>query len=309
MLTDIDKIATVLSALCFGGATNMSIKREQIEIQSPHNVVLEYVAAGLGDRIIAYMIDIAFIVAYFIFLTIFLPEDLLEDILGVDNASVLRFLLYILPLFFYDLFMEYLMNGQTPGKKVMKIRVIRLDGEKPGLQHYSIRWAFRVVENVLVIFGIIPIISSAVTRRHQRLGDLAAGTTVIKADADMFFSTSILHNKINKYEPVFVDTSWATRTDIQLIYHLLHRVFTKFPDREREMVAEMASRIREVYGINERINDPRADMNDTVLLRTFAKDYNYNESREDNSPTVTSSRVRYRYISQRVSAIKEANDD
>lgn len=222
-----------------------------------------------------------------------------------DIDNVLQFMIYMMPLLFYDLYMEYLLNGQTPGKKLMKIRVIRLDGEKPKLENYAIRWAFRIVENFFVLVGAIPISSYLLTKRCQRIGDLAAGTTVIKISEELFYSSSMLREKTENYKPFFADTSWATRQDIQLMYHLLHRVFTKQPAKEGAMLRQIAEKLREKY-LEENpasgVEDLK-DITDTKLVRIFAFDFNYYEAIGGSEPQLPNERNRGRYQRQNIRPI------
>ena len=71
------------------------------------------------------------------------------------------------------------MNGQSVGKRILKIKVISLDGSQPSIGQYFIRWLFRLVDFALTaqVGGLICV---AVSKNKQRIGDIVAGTTLIK---------------------------------------------------------------------------------------------------------------------------------
>src|SRR5690606_30771905 len=116
---------------------------QTIRVHTTQNVSIQYPLASLGDRLLAYIID-QFILFFYAYAAILL----LDKLLYTDNWWVF-FLIAGVPLIFYSLAFELLMNGQSPGKMAMRIRVIRLDGTPPGVGNYLMRWVFRFVD-----FGI-----------------------------------------------------------------------------------------------------------------------------------------------------------
>ncbi len=144
-----------------------------ITITTPQNIELEYDLASLGERIAAYLIDGLILGAYIVtVVTIFLTGNF-------SSRTEWVALLFLIPLFFYDLVSEVYMNGQSVGKKAMHIRVVSLDGAQATLGQYLIRWLFRLVDFTLSN-ALCAVICVAVSQRNQRLGDIVAGTTLIK---------------------------------------------------------------------------------------------------------------------------------
>jgi uncharacterized RDD family membrane protein YckC len=285
----------------------MTPKNNEIIIRSPHNVELDFKAAGLGERIIAYILDYVVIVIYFIAAGLLYPAEFISDIFGYDIGSILQFSVYAVPFFFYDLIFEYLMNGQTPGKKLMKIRVITLDGDKPALHHFAIRWAFRPIENGFLGFGMVPILSYLITSNNQRIGDLAANTAVIKIDKNQLFSHNILFDGHKEYKPAFIDTAWVERDDIDLIYYCLHKVYTRQSIKETAIVRQLAASLKERYDINP-VNDPDLNsLTDTMLLQRFARDYAYNQTHDHQNPVSVKAQRAKRSTKYRLSSISEAD--
>ena len=104
---------------------------EYVRIDTTQNVAIDYEIASLGERILAYLVDLLVFVAYGItWLTIMSG---IQDYISFADALIW---IILLPLFFYDLLCEVVMNGQSFGKKAMKIKVVKLDGSEPTFGSY-----------------------------------------------------------------------------------------------------------------------------------------------------------------------------
>lgn len=145
---------------------------ENISINTSQNVAIEQPVASVGERVAAGMLDYLFFIGYLFLVMIIM------NALPSKNNPILWFILS-LPLLLYHLIAEITMNGQSWGKKIFKIKVIKIDGSEPGFFDYFTRWIFRIVD-MLIIFGGVGIFTIIINGRGQRLGDLAAGTTVIR---------------------------------------------------------------------------------------------------------------------------------
>lgn len=99
----------------------------QLSITTTQNVNINFEAASLGERILAYLLDLVIWIAYSVVLSIILNLTDFDSLLsGMDNWSVMTiYTILYLPVIFYALVMESLLEGQTVGKKVMKIKVIK----------------------------------------------------------------------------------------------------------------------------------------------------------------------------------------
>ena len=96
----------------------------EIQIETTQNVTIEYKIGSVGDRIIATLIDLLILIGYTIALVLLISQLKLK--LGIAGVIIL----YI-PAFFYDLLCETFLNGQSFGKKIRKIKVVKLDGSQP----------------------------------------------------------------------------------------------------------------------------------------------------------------------------------
>jgi uncharacterized RDD family membrane protein YckC len=167
-----------------------------IKIQTSQNIELEYELAGIGDRLVAYIIDLLIYAAYGI--TVFLVADALGGINGAGWSP----LLLILPIFFYQLLCEIFLNGQSLGKKAKQIKVISLNGNQPNIGQYLIRWIFRIVDD-MIGSGVIAILTIALTDKTQRVGDLLAGTTVVRTNPQSTFQDTLFSETQEDYVPQF----------------------------------------------------------------------------------------------------------
>ncbi|BAY79455.1 RDD domain-containing protein (plasmid) [Nostoc linckia NIES-25] len=160
----------------------------RISFQTPESVELEFTLAGIGNRALALLIDYTVLgisLALFVLAWTFFSTQLynfLEDL--VTNPWNIG--LWLLAIFFfiafaiyigYFVFFETLWFGQTPGKRIAKIRVVRDDGRLIGLQQATLRALLRPFDETFFIGAFLIMLGN----REKRLGDLAAGTIVIQA--------------------------------------------------------------------------------------------------------------------------------
>ncbi|MCC5603037.1 RDD family protein [Nostoc favosum] len=159
----------------------------RITFQTPESVELEFTLAGIGNRAWALIIDyhvLAVILVGFVVAWSIVSDQLGDfwvDIFGtavtlwlIAIAFLASFIIYV----GYFVIFETLWFGQTPGKRVAKIRVVRDDGRLIGLQQATLRALLRPFDETLFIGAFLIMLS----RREKRLGDLAAGTIVIQAE-------------------------------------------------------------------------------------------------------------------------------
>src|SRR5436190_6702385 len=111
-----------------------------IRITTSQNIELDYDLGSLGERIVAYLLDLLIIAAYAVTIMIMVFSS------SFSRFSMMTIFLLFLPVVFYDLLSEVFLNGQSVGKKVMKIRVISLDGGSATISQYLLRWIFRLID-------------------------------------------------------------------------------------------------------------------------------------------------------------------
>ena len=106
--------------------------------------------------------------------------------LGINNylssadfwTRFATFIIFALPYVFYTLILESVFEGQTVGKKLLKIKVVKIDGYQATFADYLIRWFMRIID-MWLLYCVVALISVASSKKGQRLGDMVAGTSVI----------------------------------------------------------------------------------------------------------------------------------
>ncbi len=233
-----------------------------LAINTTQNVNLAYKTVGIGERILAFLID-AFILWLYLFIVNFITA--LLGTAFVDNWTVfgIQSLLF-LPISFYSLFMHIVFNGRTVGKMVLKIRVVRVDGLPANWSNYMIRWLLRLVD-IWIFLGSIGILSILFSNKHQRIGDAAAGTVVITTKQKVKISHTILEEVEEAYQPKFLNVTKLSDKDVRLIketYHIALR------SNDFKTMTELRNRVEEVLEI-------KSDLYDRQFLDIILKDYNY----------------------------------
>lgn len=241
-----------------------------IEVQTTQNVTIDYGTAGLGKRILAYILDLIFMILWFIgWIWIFsiIGYFTFDTFFGGESTAILIFVIFFFPFLFYDFLFELFNNGQSPGKMIMKIRVINIDGTTPSVGSYLIRWLFRLVDFTLTshFLGVIMV---AVTKKSQRLGDLLAGTTVIDLNLnarDKRLSITELDFR-DDYKVVYTDVlDRLSDKDIQTILTIIDDNNVESGNYFNERLAD---RIKSITGYSY-------EGSDILFLRKIVNDYNY----------------------------------
>lgn len=243
-----------------------------INIETTQNVTIDYQLAGLGSRILAYLIDFGVLLAYVI-LIIFLLSMLGSAGQLFDELLVfIQIGMTMLPIMFYDLICEVFFNGQSVGKKSMGIKVVKIDGSKPSIGAYLIRWATRLVEGLLFLYGVIPIITIAVSEKGQRLGDMMAGTTVIRTNKkkQVYRNPLDLAKEVEAYEPKYPEAFNLSDADIRIIKEAVRTY--KF-NNKREPIDAVTAKVEEILAV--KCNEPPVQ-----FLSKIVEDYNYLVTRD-----------------------------
>src|SRR5580692_6267924 len=161
----------------------MNLSSDQLSIVTPDLVAIEMPLAGIGSRVIALLVDYliwgeGFLALFFLAVLILPGIHAFSKISAQWAVAVVVFLIFLCNWGYFTLF-EAFWNGQTPGKRVARIRVIQQTGRPIGLFESMARNLVRYVDQI-PFFYVVGVISMFVTKQHQRLGDLAAGTLVVR---------------------------------------------------------------------------------------------------------------------------------
>ncbi len=225
-----------------------------VAIRTAQNVVLDYEPASVGERILATLLDYLVFFGWFM-LVIALPASLSVSI----NRTFSVFL--FAPVVLYDLLCEYLLNGRSVGKLAIGIRVVMLDGSQPTVGAYLLRWLTRIVESGVFMAGVVPIITVAANGKGQRLGDIAAGTTVVRLKPAVALDELQTPAFADNYVVQFPDVRLLTDRDITTVRDVLRR-------GDDFVLLRTADKIKEVTGI-------QTNLSHRAFLETVVSDYQF----------------------------------
>lgn len=237
---------------------------KNVEIITTQNVVLQYELASLQDRVFAFLID---------FFCLVLGLTILSGILagmaaGSETGATLVVFLTSTVFILYSLVLETFNNGQSIGKKAMKIRVIKLEGANATFSDYAARWAFRMID-IYFSLGSLAAILILTSSKGQRIGDIIANTAIVKTvprtNIDLDDLLSI--HQANKHAPKYLQARKLREEDALLIKVALER-YRRLKNRgHKEAIASLANHIRQTLSIDQ------VDETDPLFLKTILTDY------------------------------------
>lgn len=240
----------------------------ELSITTTQNVVINFKAASVGDRMLAYFIDLMIKIAYgiVVFMVFFYFVGIDDLFKNLDQWSIVGLVLFFgFPIIIYTITLESVFEGQTFGKKLGKIKVVKLDGYQAGFGDYLMRWFFRIID-IAIMNGIIAIITIITSKNHQRLGDMVAGTAVISLKNDVNMSHTILEEIEETYVPTYPLVIKLSDNDVRIIKETFERAQLK---HDFETVEKLVAKIESVTGIKNQ-TDYKAD-----FIRIILKDYNF----------------------------------
>lgn len=272
---------------------------EFIKIKTPLNVNVDVQHAGVGWRLLAFLLDSVFIGLYLIALSYTFFELFGADVSFMEDGDLhydlqvflgMIYTILLFPALFYSLWTEFLFNGQTFGKMICKIKVVKLDGYKAGFSEYFTRWAFRFIDfwtgSFMLLFfipifgqetayvlsslmimmtGMVAFIFILRTKNSQRLGDLVAGTTVLKIKEKHSITITILEDIQETYVPRYSQVMRLSDNDARIIKDTF--VIAK-KNRDQVTLKRLRTKL-------ETVMDVQADQSDAEFIDTVMKDFNF----------------------------------
>jgi uncharacterized RDD family membrane protein YckC len=238
-------------------------------IVTPEAVSLSVDVAGLGSRMIAAIIDSAIQIGAVIGLSFVFSA--LSRNTGSGSVNTALVVIYLIALFvilwgYYPLF-EGLWKGRTPGKRAQRIRVVRTDGQPVTVGPVLVRNLLRIVD-FLPAYYVTGTISMIVTRKSQRIGDLAAGTIVIRERPMPAPAPLVLRPSETRTEAaVRVDAAGLSEREYGLIRSFLERRDSLEPQARRTLAARLGDAFRARLRLDVTGLDPE------TLLEALAQAY------------------------------------
>lgn len=239
----------------------------EIQINTTQNVNINFTLASVGERIVAHLIDLLIKFAYagivyWIFSSIVESSPRLEKLDWWSLVAI--YVLLLFPFIFYTLALESLFEGQTLGKKAMKIRVVKIDGYQASFVDYVIRWFFRIVD-LNMLSGFIALVSIIVSEKGQRLGGMTSGTSVISLKNKIRISHTILEEIGEDYKPQYPTVINLSDNDMRIIKETF---ITARDAKDNDTLLKLRKKVEEVIGVTS--------TKDTItFLNVIIRDYNF----------------------------------
>jgi len=241
-----------------------------VGIETSQHVKLSYEPAGVGERILAFFLDGFFIDVYYL-VVIWIWGYV--NSLGANPSDIessptwVLYVVLVLPMMLYHLISEVISNGYSIGKKIVGIRVVKVDGTRASLSGYLVRWMFRLVE-ITMTSGVVAFVTVVMNGKGQRIGDILGKTCVIKERQNVKLDNTLFAEVADAYEPVFPQVAELSDKDIRIIREVLDSRSHYDYDNWFLMLQKTRKKIEERLGVKD--HDLRGD----EFLKTVIKDYN-----------------------------------
>lgn len=245
----------------------------KVVIPTSFNIDLEFHTPAFHKRFFAWFIDIVLIILYCLAVEYSLSASnaLNKEEAGMKQLYNLSFLglILLVPALVYHLATELFLNGQSIGKKLMGLQVISETGKRPEMHQFMIRWLLRVVDISLTL-GCAGMITTLLTQKNQRLGDLASGTLVIDKKNVTTLSDTIFQDVSDQYVPKYPSVLQLSDRDLNTIKSIYESCRKT---RNYEHAGRVSEKIRNALGINTYEDD-------IDFLETLLTDYNFLSTRQ-----------------------------
>lgn len=243
--------------------------QKTIEITTTQNVTIEYELAKLRDRIFAWLLDtlvllFGYAILFGVFFSVFASSGLEPRVISALSTVVV-----FLSFFLYHALFEIWNMGQSLGKIAMGIKVVRLDGKDPEWSDVVLRALLHLIDTIFSL-SAIGVLLIKTTGKSQRLGDMAANTTVIKIQGSRFqFRLQDILNisSLENYQPTFPQVRNLNERDMIFIKNVLTRL-QRYPNQAHEEVVEdLVTHLMPILGIQQR------PLQRVEFLKTLLRDY------------------------------------
>ena len=230
---------------------------DNYQIETAQNISIEQNVAGIGERILAFLVDLSILIIYVVMASLVMA--------GLEEGNEMMYYFVLgLPFFLYHLLWETFWNGRTPGKALLQIRVVKKDGSRPEFSNYLVRWLLRFIDIDLTSGGIA-VVTILLNGKGQRLGDIAAGTTVISEKMRVGLHNTLSVDLPENYQPKYPQVTLLSDSDIQEIKNLYQQARR---EGHHHIILSLSEKIAQLI-------DVKAEEKPLDFVQRVINDYNY----------------------------------
>lgn len=205
-------------------------------INTTQNVVIDYEVASAGERVLARMLDLVLFGAY-AFIAILIVSQVVSNLSWerMQKVAPVLYILIPLPVMTYTLWCESIFNGRSFGKMILGLKVVKSDGTPAGLGDFAFRWITRPLEGEYGIFTALALPVAIISNKSQRIGDIIAGTIVIRTKTRASIRSTILSQINPTYRVVFPQVAVFSDKDMNIIRNIMLQAYStgNYPLLER----------------------------------------------------------------------------
>lgn len=259
-----------------------------IKVPTSFNIDVEFEIPEFYRRLIAWMIDVVIEFCYFM-LAIYVLNRM-DKVMGNDYDINAIAIIVFLPIFIYHIVLEFTMNGQTIGKKIMALKVVHENGGRASFSQFFIRWILRVSDVWIIviallllytattgkseinfvflgalIFLVTDIILVVSSKKNQRIGDILAKTILIRTNRKASIEETVFQEVADSYTPLFPQIMQLSDRDINAIKSILETARKK---GDMDVAIAAGDKIKAHLKIE-------SSLSPFEFLDILLKDYNY----------------------------------
>ena len=231
---------------------------DNFQIETAQNIRIEQNVAGIGERILAFLVDLSIIIIYIVIASLIMAG------LNDSGSEMTYYFVLGLPSFLYYLLWETFWDGKTPGKALLQIRVVKKDGSRPAFSNYLVRWLLRIID-ISITSGGVAVVTILLNGKGQRLGDIAAGTTVISEKKKVGLHNTLSVDLPENYQPKYPQVTVLSDSDIQEIKNLYQQARR---EGQHHIILSLSQKISELM-------DVRVEERPIEFIQRVINDYNY----------------------------------
>lgn len=219
---------------------------KKIEITTAQKVSIQYELASVANRFTAFAVDIVIWIGILIFM------NFIRIVVFFDSEADLYFT-YIIQLptiLFYTFVSETLLDGQTLGKKIVGLKVVKINGDPASAFDFLIRWSFRFID-IWMSAGSVAALLISSSDYNQRLGCMLSGTTVIRKKSSKNFKLEDILNikSIENYEAKYPEVTKLSEDDMLFVKRVLEQASKYNNSTQEKAIDQLTKKIAELLEI------------------------------------------------------------